>query len=125
VLMKPILCALLMILLSGCTLDPYADLPKSATDWYGEGIDDGRSGITARSEERLASDLNDPKVDRHAYLKGYAVGLEDICQTRLLYGWGVSGKLFPEGCDSRPDASALREAWQKGMNEGVQSNRLN
>jgi len=123
--MKPILCALLLLLLNGCQLDPYADLPKSATDWYGEGIDDGRSGIAARSEAQLANDLNDPKVDRHTYLKGYAIGLQDICQTHLLFGWGVSGKIFPEGCDSRPDASALREAWQKGMNEGAQSNRLN
>lgn len=123
--MKSALCALILLLLSGCTLDPYADVPKGSTDWYGEGIDDGRSGITARSEESLASDLNDPKVDRTAYLKGYAIGLEDICQPHLLFGWGVSGKIYPEGCDSRDNASALREAWQKGMNEGAQSTRLN
>jgi hypothetical protein len=123
--MKPVLCALLLILLNGCTLDPYADVPKGSTDWYGEGIDDGRSGITARSDERLANDLNDAKVDRKTYLKGYAVGLQDICQAHLLFGWGVSGKIYPEGCDTTPNATALREAWQKGMNEGTQSNKLN
>ncbi|MRS17293.1 DUF2799 domain-containing protein [Enterobacteriaceae bacterium RIT691] len=119
--MKPVLCALVLLLLSGCKLDPYADVPKGKTDWYGEGIDDGRSGISARSEQTLARDLEDPKVDQTAYLKGYAVGLEDICQAHLLYGWGVTGKMFPEGCDSKANAAALREAWNAGAKEGAQS----
>ena len=123
--MKPFMCALLLLLLNGCHLDPYADVPRGSTDWYGEGIDDGRSGITARSDDSLASDLNDPKVDRKAYLKGYALGLEDICQPRLLFGWGVSGKLYPEGCDGKENAKELRAAWEKGMKEGAQSTRLN
>lgn len=119
--MKPILCAVLLLLLNGCRLDPYADVPRGKTDWYGEGIDDGRSGVVARSDERLASDLDDPKVDRKIYLQGYAVGLNDICQTHLLYGWGYTGKIYPEGCDSKEDAAALRAAWDKGMKEGTQS----
>jgi hypothetical protein len=124
--MKPVLCALLLLVLNGCQLDPYSHSPQwTSTDWYGEGIDDGRSGVTARSEKQLASDQNDPKVDRTAYLKGYALGLKDICTPHLLFGWGVSGKVYPEGCDSLENATALREAWQKGMNEGTQTNRLN
>ncbi|MGL4725083.1 MAG: DUF2799 domain-containing protein [Scandinavium sp.] len=119
--MKPFLCALLLLLLSGCKLDPYADLPKGATDWYGEGIDDGRTGVKPRSDDMLASDLDDPKVNRPLYLKGYAVGLDDICQAHLLFGWGVSGKIYPEGCDSKSNAKELREAWDKGMKEGAQS----
>lgn len=117
--MKPVLCALILLILSGCTLDPYADVPKGKTDWYGEGIDDGRSGIKARSDDVLANDLNDPNVNRHAYMQGYTLGLDDICQKHLLYGWGVSGKIYPEGCDSKQNAAELRDAWHEGMKQGA------
>ncbi|MBB1200546.1 DUF2799 domain-containing protein [Enterobacteriaceae bacterium 89] len=120
--MKPALCAVLLLLLSGCQINPYTFSPHwTSTDWYGAGVEDGRDGIKARSDEMLASDLNDPKVDRQAYLKGYTTGLDDVCQPHLLYGWGYSGKVYPEGCDSRQNAAELRKAWDKGMKEGTQS----
>lgn len=124
--MKPVLCAFLILVLNGCQLNPYTDSPHwTGTDWYGEGLDDGRSGIVARGDQRLARDLNAPEVDHNAYMKGYRLGLEDICTTHLLFGWGVSGKIYPEGCDTRENAVELRQAWQNGMNEGAKSNRLN
>lgn len=124
--MKPLIVALMLMLLSGCKINPYTFSPHwTDTDWYDAGVDDGRSGIKPRGDEVLASDLNDPKVDRNAYLKGYASGLEDICQPNLLYGWGVAGKIYPEGCDSKENAAELRSAWDKGSKEGTQSARLN
>ena len=121
------LCSLLFVLLlAGCQVDPYTHAPTpGATDWYQAGFEDAMSGAKIKSDETLSANFNDVKVNRPDYLKGYANGQQKICQRELLYAWGLAGKIFPAGCDSVADATALRQQWQKGMDEGAKAARLN
>lgn len=118
--------ALLFVLLTGCQVDPYTHAPTpGATDWYQAGFEDAMSGAKEKNNETLAANFNDVKVDRAAWLRGYASGQKKLCQPDLLYAWGVAGKIFPAGCDGVKNAAQLRQQWQKGMDEGARAARLN
>ncbi len=121
-----IMMVVMLLLLSGCQINPYTFSPHwTSTNWYEAGREDGLSGINAKSEDDLADDWNDKKVDRVSYMKGYNEGLSHICQEKLLYGWGMNGKIYPDGCDSRENARELRASWQKGLDDGSRNSRLN
>ncbi|HBI10634.1 MAG TPA: hypothetical protein DDY57_10915 [Franconibacter pulveris] len=124
--MLRILPALLLVLLTGCQVDPYTHAPaRGATDWYQAGFEDATAGAQKKNDETLAANFNDKKVDRKAYLRGYASGQQKVCRPDLLYAWGLAGKIFPTGCDDVDTAPQLRQQWQKGMDEGVSASRLN
>jgi hypothetical protein len=118
--------ALLALLVAGCSVDPYTHAPEwTATDWYSAGKEDAMSGAIVKTNDALALDFNDAKVDRPRYLKGYADGLEKICKDDFLYAWGRAGKIYPAGCDTQQNASQFRQSWQKGMDEGTRETLLN
>ncbi|WNN47671.1 DUF2799 domain-containing protein [Siccibacter colletis] len=107
-------------ILTGCQLAP--DLPASdtgKTDWYQAGYDDAIAGAVVKDDATLAANYNDLKPDRSRYLKGYASGQKKICQPEALYARGVNGKLYPASCDGLNNAGQLREAWQRGMDQGA------
>jgi len=83
------------------------------------------NGVAVKSNESLAANFNDPKVDRRAYLSGYKDGQEKICQENFVYAWGLAGRIFPASCDTAENATALRTAWKQGMDEGTKASRLN
>ena len=124
--MRPLTIPLLCLMLSACQIDPYTHHPDwTGTDWFDAGKEDAMSGAAIKANETLADKYNDPDVDRNTYLKGYKEGQQKICKEDFLFAWGMSGKIFPPSCDTAENNEKLREAWQKGMDEGAQSSRLN
>ncbi|WP_222888548.1 DUF2799 domain-containing protein [Enterobacter sp. C2] len=124
--MKPGMYALLAILLSGCSVEPYTHAPTwTGTDWYSAGKDDALSGAVVKENKVLAAVHNDADVDRNRYLQGYKAGLKRICHDDFLYAWGRAGKIYPAGCDTQESAAQLRSAWQAGMDEGTRDAVLN
>lgn len=95
--MKQLTSTLLILLLSGCQIDPYTHAPTwTGTDWYDAGIRDAISGYAVKDNEILADNYNDPEVDRTEYLKGYAEGNVKHAN-RILFTPGVwPGKPFPQ-----------------------------
>lgn len=62
--MKQLISTLLILLLSGCQIDPYTHAPTwTGTDWYDAGIRDAISGYAVKDDEILADNYNDPEVD--------------------------------------------------------------
>ena len=124
--MRLIITSTLCLFLTACQIDPYTHQPHwTGTDWYDAGKEDAMSGAAIKANETLADKYNDPDVDRNTYLKGYKEGQQKICKEDFLFAWGMSGKIFPPSCDTAENNEKLREAWQKGMDEGTQSSRLN
>lgn len=79
--MKRLINTVLVLLLSGCQIDPYTHAPTwTGTDWYDAGIQDAISGYVIKDNETLADNYNDPEIDRTEYLKGYAEGQRKTCQ---------------------------------------------
>jgi len=125
-LMRLIVTLLLCLFLTACQIDPYTHQPHwTGTDWYDAGKEDAMNGVGVKSNETLAANFNDPKVDRPDYLSGYKDGQQKICQENFVYAWGLAGRIFPASCDTAENATTLRTAWQQGMNEGTKANRLN
>ncbi len=124
--MRLIVTLLLCLFLTACQIDPYTHQPHwTGTDWYDAGKEDAMNGVGVKSNETLAANFNDPKVDRPDYLSGYKDGQQKICQENFVYAWGLAGRIFPASCDTAENATTLRTAWQQGMNEGTKANRLN
>ncbi len=124
--MRLIVTPLLCLFLTACLIDPYTHQPHwTGTDWYDAGKEDAMNGVGVKSNETLAANFNDPKVDRPDYLSGYKDGQQKICQENFVYAWGLAGRIFPASCDTAENATTLRTAWQQGMNEGTKANRLN
>ena len=124
--MRLIVTPLLCLFLTACQIDPYTHQPHwTGTDWYDAGKEDAMNGVGVKSNETLAANFNDPKVDRPDYLSGYKDGQQKICQENFVYAWGLAGRIFPASCDTAENATTLRTAWQVGMNEGTKANRLN
>ena len=124
--MRLIVTPLLCLFLTACQIDPYTQQPHwTGTDWYDAGKEDAMNGVGVKSNETLAANFNDPKVDRPDYLSGYKDGQQKICQENFVYAWGLAGRIFPASCDTAENATTLRTAWQVGMNEGTKANRLN
>ncbi|MCT4700565.1 DUF2799 domain-containing protein [Enterobacteriaceae bacterium H20N1] len=116
---------LLVLCLSGCYVDPYTHAPTPApTDWYHAGWEDAMAGQPLRSNLVLAHLHNDDKVDRKAWLKGYARGQDRICDSDFLYLLGLSGKRFPASCETVPAATSLQSAWQKGIDAGMRDGTM-
>lgn len=124
--MRSIAFVLLSLFLSGCQINPYTFQPNwTSPDWFSAGKEDAMNGAAVKSDESLAKALNDPKIDRSAYLRGYKEGQEKICRQDFLYAWGMAGKIFPASCDTAENSATLRHSWQEGMEEGTRSSRLN
>ena len=124
--MKQLISTLLILLLSGCQIDPYTHAPTwTGTDWYDAGIRDAISGYAVKDNEILADNYNDPEVDRTEYLKGYAEGQRKTCQQDFVYARRLAGKTYPPSCDTVENVDQLHNAWQKGKNEANASIRLN
>ncbi|MRS92175.1 DUF2799 domain-containing protein [Enterobacteriaceae bacterium RIT714] len=124
--MRPTAFALLALLLTGCQINPYTFQPHwTGTNWFTAGKEDAMNGVSVKSNETLSDNFNDPEVNRSEYLRGYADGQKRICTEDFVYAWGVSGKIFPASCDTSENAEPLRQAWQKGMDEGMRATRLN
>lgn len=124
--MRLIVTSMLCLFLTACQIDPYTHQPHwTGTDWYDVGKEDAMSGVAVKSNESLAANFNDPKVDRSDYLRGYKEGQQKICQENFVYAWGLAGRIFPASCDTTENATALRTVWQQGMNEGTKASRLN
>ncbi|ANG93807.1 DUF2799 domain-containing protein [Enterobacteriaceae bacterium 155047] len=124
--MRLIPLAILVLMLTGCQINPYTFQPDwTGTNWFDAGKEDAMNGASVKSNETLASNFNDPDVDRSDYLRGYAEGQKRICTEDFIHAWGLAGKLFPASCDTAENADKLRRVWQKGMNEGMQATRLN
>lgn len=124
--MRLIVTPLLCLFLTACQINPYTHQPHwTGTDWYDAGKEDAMNGVGVKSNETLAANFNDPKVDRPDYLSGYKDGQQKICQENFVYAWGLAGRIFPASCDTAENATTLRTAWQQGMNEGTKANRLN
>jgi len=125
-LMRLIITSTLCLFLTACQIDPYTHQPHwTGTDWQSAGKEDAMNGVAVKSNESLAANFNDPKVDRRAYLSGYKDGQEKICQENFVYAWGLAGRIFPASCDTTENATALRTAWKQGMDEGTKASRLN
>lgn len=124
--MRIITITALSLLLTACQVDPYTHQPTwTGTDWFSAGKEDAMNGAAVKSDESLAKALNDTKIDRSAYLRGYKEGQEKICRQDFLYAWGMAGKIFPASCDTAENSATLRHSWQEGMEEGTRSSRLN
>jgi len=124
--MRLIVTFLLCLFLTACQIDPYTHQPHwTGTDWYDAGKEDAMNGVAIKSNETLAANFNDPKVDRPDYLSGYKDGQQKICQENFVYAWGLAGRIFPASCDTAENATPLRKAWQQGMDEGTKASRLN
>ncbi|HBX05404.1 MAG TPA: hypothetical protein DEG10_04170 [Leclercia adecarboxylata] len=124
--MRSIAFMLLSLILSGCQINPYTFQPDwTSPDWFTAGKEDAMNGVAVKSNESLAANFNDSKVDRRAYLSGYKDGQEKICQENFVYAWGLAGRIFPASCDTAENATALRTAWKQGMDEGTKASRLN
>ena len=124
--MRPLVFALLALLLTGCQINPYTFQPTwTGTSWFTAGKEDAMNGASIKSNETLADNFNDPDVNRSEYLRGYADGQKRICTEDFVYAWGLSGKIFPASCDTAENSDLLRHAWQKGMDEGLRASRLN
>lgn len=124
--MRIITITALSLFLTACQVDPYTHQPDwTGTDWFSVGKEDAMNGAAIKANESLADALNDPKIDRSAYLRGYKEGQEKICRQDFLYAWGMAGKIFPASCDTAENNAALRHSWQEGMDEGTRSSRLN
>ncbi|MFY9996895.1 MAG: DUF2799 domain-containing protein [Leclercia sp.] len=124
--MRFIVTSVLCLLLTACQIDPYTHQPTwTGTDWFDAGKEDAMNGVAVKSNQSLAANFNDPKVDRSEYLSGYKEGQEKICQENFVYAWGLAGRIFPASCDTADNNIKLREAWQHGMKEGTQASRLN
>lgn len=124
--MPRILVFALLFALTGCQLDSTAPAPTTGkTNWQQVGFEDAVSGAVAKDSSTLAANYNAVKPNREAYLKGYASGQQKICRPDFLYTWGVNGKLFPASCDGVDQATQLRAAWQRGMDQGAHDALIN
>lgn len=104
--------------LAGCHAGSHSSA-AGKTNWYQAGYEDALSGAVAKDRATLAANYHDVKPDRRRYLEGYTRGQATICQPEALHAWGIKGKLFPASCDGVTDATLLREAWQRGMDQGA------
>jgi len=118
--------ALLVLLLSGCQINPYTFQPDwTSPSWFDAGKEDAMNGLPVKDNQALADILNDAHVDRSEYLRGYKDGQKKVCEEGFIHAWGLAGKSFPASCDTADNAATLHEAWQKGMEESMSSSRLN
>jgi Protein of unknown function (DUF2799). len=124
--MRPFPLALLVLLLSGCQINPYTFQPKwTGTDWFTLGKEDAMNGISVKDNQTLADNYHGQEVDRGEYRRGYADGQKKVCEEGFIHAWGLAGKSFPASCESTENVVKLREAWQQGMNESMSASRLN
>ena len=124
--MRSMLPALMVLLLSGCQINPYTFQPNwTSPSWFDAGKEDAMNGLPVKDNQLLADNFNDPHVDRSEYLRGYADGQKRVCEEGFLHAWGLAGKSFPASCDTAENAAKLHESWQKGMDESMRSSRLN
>ncbi|MEZ6877587.1 DUF2799 domain-containing protein [Enterobacter sp. KBR-315C3_2022] len=124
--MRPFPLALLVLLLSGCQINPYTFQPNwTGTDWFTLGKEDAMNGISVKDNQTLADNYHGQEVDRGEYLRGYADGQKKVCEEGFIHAWGLAGKSFPASCESTENVVKLREAWQQGMNESMRASRLN
>ena len=124
--MRPLVFALLALLLTGCQINPYTFQPTwTGTSWFTAGKEDAMNGASVKSNETLADNFNDPDVNRSEYLRGYADGQKKVCEEGFIHAWGLAGKSFPASCDTAENAAKLRASWQQGMDESMRSSRLN
>lgn len=124
--MRPFPLALLVLLLSGCQINPYTFQPNwTGTDWFTLGKEDAMNGISVKDNHTLADNYHGQEVDRGEYRRGYADGQKKVCEEGFIHAWGLAGKSFPASCESTENVVKLREAWQQGMNESMSASRLN
>lgn len=124
--MRPLPLALLVLLLSGCQINPYTFQPNwTGTDWFTLGKEDAMNGISVKDNQTLADNYHGQEVDRGEYRRGYADGQKKVCEEGFIHAWGLAGKSFPASCESTENVVKLREAWQQGMNESMSASRLN
>ena len=124
--MRPLVFALLALLLTGCQINPYTFQPTwTGTSWFTAGKEDAMNGASVKSNETLADNFNDPDVNRSEYLRGYVDGQKKVCEEGFIHAWGLAGKSFPASCDTVENAAKLHTAWQQGMDESMRSSRLN
>ncbi|MHA0867035.1 DUF2799 domain-containing protein [Enterobacter wuhouensis] len=118
--------ALLVLLLSGCQINPYTFQPDwTSPSWFDAGKEDAMNGLPVKDNQALADIFNDAHVDRSEYLRGYKDGQKKVCEEGFIHAWGLAGKSFPASCDTADNAATLHEAWQSGMEESMSSSRLN
>lgn len=67
--------ALLVLLLSGCQINPYTFQPDwTSPSWFDAGKEDAMNGLPVKDNQALAGIFNDAHVDRSEYLRGYKDG---------------------------------------------------
>jgi hypothetical protein len=124
--MRSIALTLLSLFLTGCQINPYTFQPDwTSPSWFDAGKEDAMNGLPVKDNQTLADSFNDTHVDRSEYLRGYADGQKRVCEEGFIHAWGLAGKSFPASCDTVENATKLRASWQKGMDEGMRSSRLN
>ncbi|MDE4080499.1 MULTISPECIES: DUF2799 domain-containing protein [Enterobacter cloacae complex] len=117
---------MLLLILSGCQIDPYTFQPHwTSPDWFSAGKEDAMNGVAVKDNQTLADSFNDPQVDRAEYLRDYADGRKKICEEGFIHAWGLAGKSFPASCANTENAARLHDSWQTGMDKSMSSTRLN
>lgn len=90
-MMKKFIAPLLVLLVSGCQIDPYTHAPTlTSTDWYDVGMEDAISGSAIKDDDAFS----DSQADRGLYLKDMLKGKEKLANLILPMPEGFPVKAF-------------------------------